>query len=242
MVFAVLMGSCSVIISGLVESVYLFMICIFVAGLCLNGFETIVLVYITEISGKRFRNISAVVLATVWAAAQIFFSPISYFINNWRILISCAIGIPLLISTILAGCFLVESPRYLLTKNRFKEAREILCKIAVFNQRPAFEFHLYEEMNEFNEKVTVSVRKKKKLVEKIKMNFKLFHGYWDLLSNKDYRGVVLVMCYVWFFQYYMYYGIQFSLTDLGVEAHFNLLFIALGEMIAALVTGFFLLE
>lgn len=52
MVFAVLMGSCSVIISGLVESVYLFMICIFVAGLCLNGFETIVLVYITEISGK----------------------------------------------------------------------------------------------------------------------------------------------------------------------------------------------
>lgn len=52
MVFAVVLGSISVIICGLVSSIYLFMICIFIAGLCLNGFETIVLVYITEISGN----------------------------------------------------------------------------------------------------------------------------------------------------------------------------------------------
>lgn len=143
----------------------------------------------------------------------------------------------MLISTILAGIFLVESPRYLLTKNRFKEARDILCKIATYNNRPAFEFHLYEEMGEFNEKVTISVKKKHKISEKIASNFKLFHGYWDLLSNKNYRGLVLVMCYVWFFQYYMYYGIQFSLTDMGVEAHLNLFVIAVGEMIAALITG-----
>ena len=186
--------------------------------------------------GKRFRNISTVILATVWALAQILFSPVSYFIHNWRILLSFAIGLPLLITTIFAAYFLVESPRYLLTKNKFKEAREILCHIAKYNDRPAFEFHLYEEMNEFNEKAT-TFKKKVKEVRQSHLDFKLFHGYWDLLSNRNYRGLVLIMCYIWFFQYYMYYGIQFSLTDMGVEAHLNLIFIALGEMIAALVTG-----
>ena len=177
------------------------------------------------------------ILAATWAGAQIFFSPISYFVNNWRYLISFVIGLPLLLSTIVAGFLLKESPRYLLTKNRFKEAREILCKIAKDNDRPAFEFHLYEEMDEFNEKATVSVKKKTKEVTTSKKNFKLFHGYCDLLCNKNYRGLVMIMCYIWFFQYYMYYGIQFSLSDMGVEAHFNLIFIALGEMIAALVGG-----
>ena len=92
-------------------------------------------------------------------------------------------------------------------------------------------------MDEFNEKATVSVKKKTKEVKKSGLDFKLFHGYFDLLSNKKYRTLVSIMCYIWFFQYYMYYGIQFSLTDIGVEAHFNLVFIALGEMIAALVGG-----
>ena len=91
-------------------------------------------------------------------------------------------------------------------------------------------------MNEFNEKAT-TFKKKVKEVRQSHLDFKLFHGYWDLLSNRNYRGLVLIMCYIWFFQYYMYYGIQFSLTDMGVEAHLNLIFIALGEMIAALVTG-----
>ena len=51
MIFAVVLGGSSVFISGFVESIYLFMVFIFLAGLCLNGFETIVYVYITEISG-----------------------------------------------------------------------------------------------------------------------------------------------------------------------------------------------
>lgn len=53
MIFAVIMGGGSVFICGFVKSIYLFMVFIFLAGLCLNGFETIVLVYITEISGKN---------------------------------------------------------------------------------------------------------------------------------------------------------------------------------------------
>ena len=56
MIFAVILGGASVFFCGFVESIYLFMVCIFLAGLCLNGFETIVYVYITEISGILLKN------------------------------------------------------------------------------------------------------------------------------------------------------------------------------------------
>jgi len=51
MLFAVTVGGASVFFCGFAESHYFIMVCIFIAGLCLNGFETIVYVYITEISG-----------------------------------------------------------------------------------------------------------------------------------------------------------------------------------------------
>ena len=51
MIFAVLIGGISVFLCGFIPNIYLFMVLIFIAGLCLNGFETIVFVYVTEISG-----------------------------------------------------------------------------------------------------------------------------------------------------------------------------------------------
>ena len=51
MISAVIVGGFSVFLCGFVYSIYFFMVFIFIAGFCLNGFEAIVLVYVTEISG-----------------------------------------------------------------------------------------------------------------------------------------------------------------------------------------------
>ena len=151
---------------------------------------------------------------------------------------SFVIGLPLIVSTILVVLFTVESPRYLLTKRKFDEAKKILNRIAVTNGRPPFEFRLYEEMDNVSNRTNLLVKKDKDddgFREKGK--FKFFHGYMDLMRNKKYRWIAIMTCYLWFLQYYIYYGIQFSLSDLGVEAHLNLIFIALGEMLAALAGG-----
>ena len=42
---------------------------LFGAGFGITGYETIILVYCTEISARRFRDISANVLAIMWALA-----------------------------------------------------------------------------------------------------------------------------------------------------------------------------
>lgn len=151
---------------------------------------------------------------------------------------SFVIGLPLIVSTILVCLFAVESPRYLLTKRKFEEAKKILNRIAVTNDRPPFEFRLYEEMDNISNRTNLLVKKDKDdngFLEKRK--FKFFHGYMDLIRNQKYRWIAIMTCYLWFFQYYIYYGIQFSLSDLGVEAHLSLIFIALGEMFAALAGG-----
>lgn len=150
---------------------------------------------------------------------------------------SFVIGLPLIVSTILVFLFTVESPRYLLAKRKFDDAKKILNRIAVTNDRPPFEFRLYEEMDNVSNRTNLLEKKDKDdgLLEK--KRFKFFHGYMDLFRNKKYRWIAIMTCYLWFLQYYIYYGIQFSLSDLGVEAHLNLIFIAFGEMIAALAGG-----
>lgn len=154
------------------------------------------------------------------------------------------IGLPLLISNIFTIFFLDESPRYLVTHHYALQARKVLNKIAVYNSRPPFQFHLYEEMDEFSSMATTFMKKgisHQKYMESqkndIRGKFKLFYGYFDLFRMKKYRSNTIMMLYIWFFRYYIYYGIQFSLEDLGTELHINMLFVALGEMIAAILGG-----
>jgi hypothetical protein len=45
------------------------MIMLFGAGFGITGYETVILVYCTEISEKRFRNICINVLVIMWALA-----------------------------------------------------------------------------------------------------------------------------------------------------------------------------
>lgn len=69
------------------------------------------------------------------------------------------IGLPLLISNIFTIFFLDESPRYLVTHHNCQQARIVLDKIARYNSRPPFQFHLYEEMDEFSSMATTFSQK-----------------------------------------------------------------------------------
>jgi flagellar basal body-associated protein FliL len=62
--------------------------------------------------------------------------------NNWRIICSVIVGVPLALSSIAASFWLAESPYYLVNKKQFDKAREVFRKISVYNSRPPFEFNL----------------------------------------------------------------------------------------------------
>lgn len=54
-----------------------------------------------------------------------------------------------------------ETPRFLVRKNKFDEARAILRKMSVYNNRPPYEYNLYEEMTFFNKKAEAIFNPKK---------------------------------------------------------------------------------
>lgn len=57
---SLLLSGISICIAGLSTSIYFFSLMIFISGIGLNGFETLTLVYITEISGKKFFYIAKI--------------------------------------------------------------------------------------------------------------------------------------------------------------------------------------
>lgn len=56
----------------------------FTAGLGLSGYETVVYVYITEISALRFRSIASSVLVVVWSSSMLIYPFIVDEASNWR--------------------------------------------------------------------------------------------------------------------------------------------------------------
>lgn len=65
--FSIIIGSIATICIGFSNHIYMVMGLTFLAGFGMNGYETIILVYCTEISERRFRDISVTVLSIMWA-------------------------------------------------------------------------------------------------------------------------------------------------------------------------------
>ena len=122
------------------------------AGIGLGGMEVISFVYVSEISSTNFRNNAHVALISIWAAAQILMGVIFKMVGYWRWMFGYGMGLPLVFCFILAWFWLDETPRYLVSKKRFEEAKEVLKKICKTNSRPPFEFRLNGEMRNDNEK------------------------------------------------------------------------------------------
>jgi len=74
MMVSILIGSISIIVLGFSYDIRVLIVTLFITGFFLNGYETICLVYVTEISAKRFRNFSTVTLLCFWAISQLIFA------------------------------------------------------------------------------------------------------------------------------------------------------------------------
>jgi len=79
---------------------------------------------------------------------------VSSMVSEWREIYIYAIGLPLVFSIALTYRYFCESPRYYASKKKYYEAREVFRYISERNKRPPYEFHLFEEMEEYNAAAT----------------------------------------------------------------------------------------
>lgn len=202
-----------------------------IAGVGFSGFETLTLVYVAEISAVRFRSFSTVALTAVGGFAQVALSGVLLISNNWRVITIGFIGIPFLITAYFSWLYLCETPRYLVTRKRFAEARFILNWIAVTNKRPQFKYKLDGEDSDAGPTAIQNYRQSNVPSQPSA------HSYISLFRFQSLRKILLFTLYMWFFRYYAYYGLNFSLASFGAEIYANFTISAFVEAFACLLSG-----
>jgi MFS family permease len=120
LILASFFASGALVAASFVNSFLKWYICIAVAGFGIAGVEIISLVYVSEISAKRFRNHAMVALTTMWAVSQVFLGVIFEFVANWRWIFLGVIGAPYLVCSLLGWGMMLETPRYLLSMKEFE--------------------------------------------------------------------------------------------------------------------------
>ena len=94
----------------------------------------------------------------------------------------------MVLSLILIYPYLLETPRYLISRKRFLEAHAALNFIASTNRRPPLKSRLMGEMDEVNQQVTMIFQKRN--TEKIDDQSKNF-GYIDLFRYPSLKNMTI---------------------------------------------------
>lgn len=230
-----IIASLGTIVLGIINDISMALLCFLLVGMAFNGFETTSVVYINEISGERFRNFATMTLTVVWAFGQIIYAGVAYFINEWRVICIAVMGVPFFIVFILLIRLILETPKFLISQNKYLEARIILNHIALYNKRPQFTYRLEGELEEFRQigKYSDPTPIEKDYVRIQSENY----GYIDLFRYGSLRVLTLILLFLWFFKYFTYFGLAFSLPGFGGEIHENFLLTAVAELVACFMSG-----
>lgn len=110
----------------------------------------------------------------------------------------------------------------------------------MYNRRPQFNYRLegetenieLEDMDESKKENRYYSREKTINVPKNRS-----YNYLDLFKYASVRSTTFYMFFLWFFRYFCYYGLAFSLAALGGEMHLNFFYIAVAEFLACVASG-----
>ncbi|EYB96575.1 hypothetical protein Y032_0149g2716 [Ancylostoma ceylanicum] len=189
-------------------------------GLSHPGVYAIAIVLGTEVVGAHYRRIVAVGTATAVAIGELILDGMAYLIDDYRILHAAIVGPSLIL---LSYWWIVpESTRWLVVKERYKEADLILKRAARLNGS-AIPERWWEEL------VTSQVSKHTSA------------GLIDLFRTPEIRKRTLVCFFVWFVNAMMYYGLTMKSDIGGGDLYINFALSASVEIVGCAFV-FFLID
>ncbi|XP_051868464.1 solute carrier family 22 member 3-like [Pristis pectinata] len=168
-------------------------------GLFGRGISVIIAVTATEIVGCRYRRVVIVVTQAVFSLGAMLLPGFAYMIKSWKG-IQMAITVPNFV-LLLYCCLIPESPRWLLSRKRIKEA----LKVA-------------QEMAEQNGKCLPSTYKEMIIGESGPEEVKN-PSFLDLFRTPQMRRHALILMYSWFTSSVVYLGLILRLGFQGSESY-----------------------
>ncbi|XP_026748832.2 organic cation transporter protein-like isoform X1 [Galleria mellonella] len=214
---AVFSNALFIAISALLAKFWIFMIFRFLIGTAVGGTMLCGYILIIELSGKSFRPYLIGLYEISFIIGYTILPVIAYFIRDWRKL-QLITSVPWLL-VIIYYWLIPESPRWLITVGKKKEAVDILSHIAKKNNRST-------------ENIEIIVDE----IEKETMREKQKHGtYFDLFKTPKIRIYTIITALVWMFCSHTFYGINQYIGRLQGNIYLNVLLSA-----ACLAPGLFI--
>lgn len=112
-------------LSIIAGNVTIFSIGVFFFNAGFRGFYNAALLSLTEVMNEVSRASTPMVLSIGWALGQIFIALVALMVTSWRIIFIIT-AVPLTVLTYYAYMYTLESPRFLVVKHEFEEARRVI--------------------------------------------------------------------------------------------------------------------
>ncbi|XP_033099017.1 organic cation transporter 1-like [Anneissia japonica] len=191
-------------------------------ALVLTCFFTLII----EMFSSKRRTAAICLIGIAWSIGLCFLTPIAYKFQNWR-----HFGLAIHLPTILAlpsWWFFVESPRWLINKNKFLDARAAFKKIANIN-------NISEDKQQWINTLQ-NVKSENEEVEKSKK----IHTILDMIKTPRLRKITILMAYIWFVDSMVYYGLSHNSSKIAGNRFINFLVITVAEFPASLLAIYIL--
>ncbi|XP_075067343.1 solute carrier family 22 member 13-like [Mixophyes fleayi] len=197
--------------AAFVTDFYTYIVLRCVVGIAMSGVLINNFVLVAEWVGSAQRAYATITGHVCFAIGLMALAGLGYGIRNWRLLqIACSAPTAILVCYI---WLLPESPRWLLAKGKNEKAKKLLQKAAYINKRELTE-ELLKQLQE--EKPTVP------------------GNLIDLFRIPNLRKKTLIMCFVWFANSLVYYGLSLSVGSFGLDIYITQLVFGAVEIPARL--------
>ncbi|XP_020278387.1 organic cation transporter protein isoform X2 [Pseudomyrmex gracilis] len=175
-----------------------------IVGSTTSGVFLVAYVIALEMVGPKKRLVAGVGCQLFFTTGYILTAGFAYFITNWRML-QIALTVPS-IAFLLYWWFIPESARWLLTKGRHQEAKDLLQRASLENGVEMPDEMLDTLLNNNSEDSKPDMRKP---------------SLFDLFRYPNLRRKSIVLFFNWLVNSGMYYGLSWHASNLGGNDYVN---------------------
>lgn len=200
------------ILAGIIPNYIGFMIARMVTGATTSGVFLVAYVIAMEMVGPEKRLFAGVVCQCFFTTGYILTAFFAYFVKDWQML-QIAISLPGLLF-LCYWWFIPESARWLLTKGRGEEAKQLLLKAAEEN-KVKIPDDVLDDLTKQNIKMANAEEENEMKESK--------PSFFDLLRYSNLRKKSLNIFFNWFVNSGTYYGLSWNTSNLGGNDFINFL-------------------
>ncbi|XP_078050216.1 organic cation transporter protein [Augochlora pura] len=187
---------------------------------------------LTEVASEKHRQWMGIAYNIGYASGIVFVAGVAYFISHWRVL-QLAISLPALF-LLIPLWIMPESPRWLITQNRRREAQNLIEKASKVSSTMSttLETSLSMQRQDFKDSSNSIAGNQESGKERLVKNIE---GFRVLLGNGELRNRLIITNFNWMTASLSYYALALNMNNFSTNKYVYVLVMGLTEIPAYLI-------